>query len=281
MLSYRHAFHAGNHADVLKHLIVIQVLRHMAQKDKPFWYIDTHAGAGAYALDSEQATKNAEFDTGIGPLWKLRDRPPAVDDFVQQVRAMNPGGALRFYPGSPYLAWQEMREQDRLRLFELHTTEIEILRENFRDAGRRAMLYAGDGFTGIIALLPPPPRRAFVLIDPSYEDKRDYARTIDTLNESLKRFATGTYAVWYPQVQRPESQRFAEQLKRVLPTNWLHASLTVRTPSADGYGLHGSGMFLINPPYTLKPLLQDTMPYLVKHLGVDAGATFKLESKVS
>ncbi|RKP57550.1 23S rRNA (adenine(2030)-N(6))-methyltransferase RlmJ [Pararobbsia silviterrae] len=281
MLSYRHAFHAGNHADVLKHLIVVQVLRYMAQKDKPFWYIDTHAGAGAYALDSAQATKNAEFDTGIGPLWDRTDLPPAIADFVDEVRGMNPDGALRFYPGSPYLAWNAMREQDRLRLFELHPTEIDVLRENFRDAGRRAMLYAGDGFAGIKALLPPAPRRAFVLIDPSYEDKKDYARTIETLDASIQRFATGTYAVWYPQVQRPESQRFPEQLKRVLPTNWLHASLTVRKPSADGYGLHGSGMFVINPPYTLEPLLKDTMPYLVRHLGLDAGATFKLESKLS
>jgi 23S rRNA (adenine2030-N6)-methyltransferase len=281
MLSYRHAFHAGNHADVLKHLIVVQVLRYMAQKDKPFWYIDTHAGAGAYALDSAQATKNAEFDTGIGPLWGRKDLPAAVNALVEEVRAMNPDGALRFYPGSPYLAWRELREHDRLRLFELHPTEIDVLRENFRDAGRRAMLYAGDGFMGIRSLLPPAPRRAVVLIDPSYEDKKDYARTIETLNESLKRFATGTYAVWYPQVQRPESQRFAEQLKRVLPTNWLHASLTVRTPSADGFGLHGSGMFVINPPYTLVSDLKDTMPYLVKHLGIDSGAKYTLESKLS
>ena len=281
MLSYRHAFHAGNHADVLKHLTVIQVLEYMAQKDKPFWYIDTHAGAGAYALDSAQATKNAEFDTGIGRLWGLKDLPPAVADLVAEVRAMNPDGAMRFYPGSPYLAWRKMREQDRLRLFELHPTEIDILRDNFRDAGRRAMLYAGDGFEGIKALLPPAPRRGVVLIDPSYEDKRDYARTIETLTESLKRFATGTYAVWYPQVQRPESQRFADQLKRVLPTSWLHASLTVRTPSPDGFGLHGSGMFLINPPYTLEPMLKTTLPYLVQHLGVDAGAKFTLEAKRS
>jgi 23S rRNA (adenine2030-N6)-methyltransferase len=281
MLSYRHAFHAGNHADVLKHLIVVEALRYMAQKDKPLWYIDTHAGAGAYALDSAQATKNAEFDTGIGPLWNRKDLPEAVEAFVDEVRAMNPDGTLRFYPGSPYLAWRTLREQDRLRLFELHPTEINVLRENFHDAGRRAMLYAGDGFAGILALLPPAPRRAFVLIDPSYEDKKDYARTIDTLNESLKRFATGTYAVWYPQVQRPESQRFPEQLKRVLPSNWLHASLTVRKPSADGYGLHGSGMFLINPPYSLVNALKTTMPYLVEQLGIDDGAKFTLESKLS
>src|ERR1700743_505262 len=175
MLSYRHAFHAGNHADVLKHLIVVQALKYMAQKDKPFWYIDTHAGAGAYALDSAEAAKNAEFASGIGALWGRKDVPPAVAELLDEVRYMNPDGKLRFYPGSPYLAWRQLREQDRMRLFELHPTEINVLRDNFRYAGRRAMLSAGDGIEGIKALLPPPPRRAFVLIDPSYEDKRDYA----------------------------------------------------------------------------------------------------------
>ncbi|CAB3786136.1 23S rRNA (adenine(2030)-N(6))-methyltransferase RlmJ [Pararobbsia alpina] len=281
MLSYRHAFHAGNHADILKHLTVVQALRYMAQKDKPFWYIDTHAGAGAYALDSAQATKNAEFASGIGALWGRKDAPPAVVDLLDEVRHMNPDGKLRYYPGSPYLAWRQLREQDRLRLFELHPTEIDILRDNFRDAGRRAMLYAGDGFEGIKALLPPPPRRAFVLIDPSYEDKRDYARTIDMLEASLKRFATGTYAVWYPQVQRPEARRFPEQLKKVQPNDWLHVTLSVNAPSADGYGLHGSGMFIVNPPFRLVAMLKETMPYLVDVLGMDDSANFEIESRLS
>ncbi|MEJ0004041.1 MAG: 23S rRNA (adenine(2030)-N(6))-methyltransferase RlmJ [Pararobbsia sp.] len=281
MLSYRHAFHAGNHADILKHLIVVQVLEHLAQKDKPFWYIDTHAGAGAYALDSAEATKNAEFASGIGRLWGRKDAPAAVADLLDEVRHMNPDGKLRFYPGSPYIAWHRLREQDRMRLFEQHPTEINVLRDNFRDAGRRAMLYAGDGFTGIKALLPPAPRRAFVLIDPSYEDKRDYARTIETLDESLKRFATGTYAVWYPQVQRPEAQRFPDQLKKLQPSDWLHVTLSVNAPSADGYGLHGSGMFVLNPPYKLADTLKDTMPYLVDVLGADDNAKYEIESRVS
>jgi 23S rRNA (adenine2030-N6)-methyltransferase len=279
MLSYRHAFHAGNHADVLKHSVIVQLLRHLGQKEKSYWYIDTHAGAGVYSLTEGYATKTGEFETGIGRLWGARDLPPLLADYVSEVKALNTDGTLRFYPGSPYLAWRTMREQDRARLFELHSTEIDELRHNFRDAGRRAMIFEGDGLEGIIKLLPPPPRRALVLIDPSYEDKRDYARTLNCLAESLKRFATGTYMVWYPQVTRLESQRFADQLKRLQPKNWLHASLTVGKPPVDGFGLFGSGVFVLNPPYTLAGALKEALPYLVDSLGQDAKAGFKLDHR--
>jgi 23S rRNA (adenine2030-N6)-methyltransferase len=279
MLSYRHAFHAGNHADVLKHAVVVQLLHYLSKKDKAYWYIDTHAGAGAYALREGYATKNAEFDTGIGKLWGRNDLPAALSDYVDEVAALNPDGDLRFYPGSPYLAWRLMREQDRMRLFELHSTEIDVLRHRFHDAGRRVMIYAGDGFDGIKALLPPPPRRALVLIDPSFEDKRDYARTLKCVEESLQRFATGTYAVWYPQVTRPESQRFPEQLKRLQEKNWLHVSLSVSKPPEDGFGLFGSGMFILNPPYTLEASMKEALTWLVKTLGQDAGAQFRIESR--
>ncbi|WP_028222199.1 23S rRNA (adenine(2030)-N(6))-methyltransferase RlmJ [Paraburkholderia oxyphila] len=279
MLSYRHAFHAGNHADVLKHAVTVQLLNYLGKKDKAYWYIDTHAGAGAYALREGYATKNAEFDTGIGKLWGRTDLPAMLAEYVDEVAALNPDGELRFYPGSPYLAWRLMREQDRMRLFELHSTEIDVLRHRFRDAGRRVMIYAGDGFDGVKALLPPPPRRALVLIDPSFEDKRDYARTLACVQEGLERFATGTYAVWYPQVTRPESQRFPEQLKRLQEKNWLHVTLSVSRPPEDGFGLYGSGMFILNPPYTLAATLKEVMPWLVKTLGQDEGAQFKIESR--
>ncbi|HVW50604.1 MAG TPA: 23S rRNA (adenine(2030)-N(6))-methyltransferase RlmJ [Trinickia sp.] len=281
MLSYRHAFHAGNHADVLKHAVLVQLLRYLGQKDKAYWYIDTHAGAGVYSLVEGYATKTAEFETGIAKLWQRSDLPEVLEDYLAQIRALNPDGQLRYYPGSPYLAWRLMRAQDRMRLFELHTTEIEVLRHNFRDAGRRAMLYAGDGFDGIKAILPPPPRRALVLVDPSFEDKRDYARTLGCIEESLKRFATGMYAIWYPQVTRIESQRFPDQLKALQPTNWLHVTLTVSRPPSDGYGLYGSGMFILNPPYTLAAQMKKTLPYLVDALGQDDTAQFKVESRVA
>ncbi|GAB5099694.1 23S rRNA (adenine(2030)-N(6))-methyltransferase RlmJ [Caballeronia sp. HLA56] len=257
------------------------MLRHLAQKDKSYWYIDTHAGAGVYSLTEGFAAKNAEYENGIARLWERTDLPPLIADYVDEVTALNADGELRFYPGSPYLAWRLMREQDRMRLYELHSTEIDVLRHNFRDAGRRAMIYEGDGFDGIKAILPPPPRRALVLIDPSYEDKRDYARTLACLEESLKRFATGTYAVWYPIVARPESQRFAEQLKAIQPNAWLHAALTVRQPPEDGFGLYGSGMFILNPPYTLAAELKQVLPYLVDTLGEDKNASFKLEHRAA
>ncbi|AOY90588.1 23S rRNA (adenine(2030)-N(6))-methyltransferase RlmJ [Cupriavidus sp. USMAA2-4] len=282
MLSYRHAFHAGNHADVLKHATVVQLLDHLTQKDKAFWYIDTHAGAGLYALDHAYAQKRAEYATGIAPIWEAAAGgtalPALLDDYLEQVRALNPDGTLRHYPGSPWLAWQMLREQDRLRLFELHSTEIQVLRDNFRGAGRRVMLYDGDGFGGIKAILPPPPRRALVLIDPSYEDKQDYARTVQTLKDGIERFATGVYAIWYPQVQRRESLQLPVQLKQLPLKSWLHVTLTVKHPVEGGLGLHGSGMFIVNPPWRLEATLREAMPMLSGLLAQDDGAGFLIES---
>lgn len=283
MLSYRHAFHAGNHADVLKHAVVVQLLEHLTQKDKAFWYIDTHAGAGLYALDHAYAQKKAEFETGIARLWQAAANgsalPPMLAEYLDQVRALNPDGNLRHYPGSPWLAWQMLRDQDRLRLFELHSTEIQVLRDNFRGSGRRVMLYDGDGFGGIKAILPPPPRRALVLVDPSYEDKQDYARTVQTIRDGLERFATGVYAVWYPQVQRRESLQLPVQLQGLPLKSWLHVALTVKHPVEGGLGLHGSGMFIVNPPWRLKESLQQAMPVLLDLLGQDDGAKFTLEAE--
>lgn len=277
MLSYRHGFHAGNHADVLKHLVLVHLLRHLAQKDKPFWCIDTHAGAALYALDKGYAAKNAEYETGIGRLWSRSDLPAPLADYVAQVRAVNPDGALRCYPGSPQLALQLLRKQDRLRLFELHSTESRLLEEYFRDADHRVTVQAGDGFVGLQSVLPPPSRRGLVLIDPSYEDKDDYKHVLAALREGLQRFKTGVYALWYPQVQRRESVRFPDLLKGVQDKDWLHVSLTVKAPVAGGLGLHGSGMFILNPPWTLPDALGRVMPYLVKALGQDAAAEFDLE----
>src|SRR5487761_2520797 len=207
MLSYRHAFHAGNHADVLKHFVFVHLLRHLAQKDKPFWCIDTHAGAALYALNEGYAAKNAEYESGIGRLWARPDIPEALLDYLEQVQANNRNGELRLYPGSPQLALQLLRRQDRLRMFELHSTESRLLQQHFRNAGPRATVQAGDGYAGLLALLPPPSRRGLILIDPPYEDKHDYRQVAVALGEGLKRFATGIYAIWYPQVQRLESQK--------------------------------------------------------------------------
>jgi 23S rRNA (adenine2030-N6)-methyltransferase len=292
MLSYRHAFHAGNHADVLKHMVTIQLMRYLGQKDTPYMVVDTHAGGGVYALDGNYASKNAEYETGIGPLWDRTDLPEAVADYVQLVKDLNPSGKMRYYPGSPYCANQVMREQDRLRLFELHTTESKILADNFRklDAhaaeqgkrpsarGKRVMIERGDGFLALKALLPPPSRRALVLIDPPYEDKRDYQKVKEALQDALVRFPTGTYAVWYPVLQRIESKQFSDRLKRLGAKSWINVTLSISSPSPDGFGLHTSGMFILNPPWTLLATLKEVMPYLVKVLGRDSGAGFLLES---
>jgi 23S rRNA (adenine2030-N6)-methyltransferase len=281
MLSYRHAFHAGNHADVLKHAVLVHLLRYLTQKDKPLWFVDTHAGAAAYALDEGYATKHAEYASGIGRLWTREDLPQALADYVEQVRALNPDGVLRRYPGSPQLALQLLRKQDRLRMFELHSTESRALQAYFRGEGPRAIAQAGDGFAGLQAQLPPPSRRALVLIDPSYEDKNDYRSVLAALRDAHKRFAAGVYAVWYPQVQRRESRQFPEQLKQLQQKDWLHVTLTVKKPMAGGFGLHGSGMFVLNPPWLLPQALDLAMPYLAKVLAQDAAAGFSLECELA
>lgn len=292
MLSYRHAFHAGNHADVLKHVVTLQLLAYLGQKETPFMYIDTHAGAGLYTLDGAYASKNAEFETGIARLWDRKDLPGPLAEYVSLIKALNPSGKMRYYPGSPYLADKTMREEDRLRLFELHPSDGKILQDNFRKVeahaaaqgqktssrGTRVMIQKGDGFLGLKALLPPPSRRALVLIDPPYEDKADYRRVKDTLADALTRFPTGTYAVWYPVLHRMESRQFPDKLKQLPSQGWLNVTLTISTPAPDGFGLHSSGMFVLNPPWTLQSMLEKLMPYLVANLGADAGAGFTLES---
>ncbi len=281
MLSYRHAFHAGNHADVLKHAVLVHLLGYLTKKEKPLWYVDTHAGAAGYALDEAWAQKNAEYETGIGRLWGAKDAPPLIADYLEQVRGLNPDGKLRAYPGSAQIAMNLLREQDRLRLFELHSTESRGLREHFAKDSPRVMVQAGDGFDALKSVLPPPSRRGLVLIDPSYEDKRDYARARAAIEDALQRFATGVYVLWYPVVQRRESGQFPASLKRLQRKDWLHVALTVKAPSVDGYGLHGSGLFILNPPWDLPALLKDAMPWLVKALGQDAGAGYALESELA
>ncbi len=281
MLSYRHGFHAGNHADVLKHFVLVRVLRHLASKERGFWYVDTHAGAGRYRLTDDTALKKAEFESGIAPLWSAGDVPAPLGDLIEQIRAFNlaqhaSADRLLGYPGSPQLALQMLRPQDRIRCFEKHTTEIGVLQANLAGASRRASASLADGFDALRSVLPPPTRRGVVLIDPSYEDKRDYARVGRTLADALSRFATGTYVVWYPLVQRPEAMRLPASLRRLPVDDWLDVSLTVKAPAEDGYGLHGSGVFVVNPPWTLAADLRATMPWLVQRLAQDRCAGFAL-----
>jgi 23S rRNA (adenine2030-N6)-methyltransferase len=271
MLSYRHAFHAGNHADVLKHAVLIECLSYMNQKDKPYCYVDTHAGAGKYLLTEGYAAQNAEFETGIGKLWQRDDLPPMLRRYVAVIKSCqqtSPASSLlRFYPGSPLIASRVMRETDTLRLFETHPTDFPLLKRTMDGVPQKVQCVSADGFNGIKSVLPPLSRRGLILIDPSYELKTDYRNVITALKEGLKRFATGTFVVWYPLLKRPEVPRMLDALGRLDAEKKLSVSFTVQKPSPDGFGMYGSGLFLINPPWTLEEQLKTTMPYVVKMLG--------------
>lgn len=281
MLAYRHAFHAGNHADVLKHAVLVAVLRHMNAKDKAWRMVDTHAGAGAYALQAEYAQKHAEYRQGIEPLWSLPTLPPMLADYVEQVRAFNPDGALLHYPGSPWLARHLMRSQDQLRLYERHPTDHALLAALF-EGDRQVIVEHADGFAGLRAHLPPPSRRGVLLIDPSYEIKTDYAAVTEAVAEALTRFAQCVVVVWFPHLDTRESAQLPQRLKPIAEAQaskgWLHARLTVAEPNDRGFGLLGSGLFVINPPHTLHEQLRLTLPVLVRTLGRYAGAHHRLEA---
>lgn len=281
MLSYRHAFHAGNHADVLKHFVFSQVLQYFNQKDKPYWVIDTHAGAGMYALKSEFSQKNAEFENGIARLVCAPALPESLENFKNIILSFNPQNTLDFYPGSPKIAAYHCRENDKLRLFELHPSDAQLLTENFAGEQKQSKVFQQDGFNGIKACIPPPTKRAVVLIDPPYEVKSDYEKVVETIKESLKRFATGTYLIWYPLLQRPEPEMMIAQLKNLNATSWLNVTLSVQAPASDGFGMFGSGMFVINPPWTLPKTLHEAMPTLNALLALDGSAKFHIEAEIS
>ena len=277
MLAYRHAFHAGNHADVLKHLVLVRLLRHMNLKPKPYRVVDTHAGAGLYALDSPQALKKGEFLNGISRLWARENPPEAVADYLHCVRQLNPDGLLRTYPGSPWLVHSLLRTQDALRLFELHPTEHQALQDTLSGSAGVEIRH-GDGFAALKSQLPPPSRRAVVLIDPSYEGLGDYERVLDTVRDAVRRFAEGVYMVWYPVVQKPGAAALVQGLKALAPRSWLHARMTVQAPDALGFGLAGSGIVVLNPPHTLQAQLQPTLPWLTEALAQYAGAHHLLQA---
>ena len=295
MFSYRHAFHAGNHADVLKHTVLIAALRHLLEKEAALTVVDTHAGAGLYRLDGDYARTSGEAGGG---LLRLADESqqgeplaPALQDYLELVRSFNQGNALKVYPGSPFIVHHLLREHDKLKLFELHPSDARALSGNVAqlDAGRQVAVLPTDGFEGWRKFLPPPARRALLLCDPSYEIKSDYGKVLDLATEGMKRFPTGTYAIWYPLIARPEAHDLPRRLKTLATKNgksWLHATLTVKAGKIkelpDGKvvrpGLPASGMFLINPPHTLKGALAPALPQLVARLGQDQHAAFTLES---
>jgi 23S rRNA (adenine2030-N6)-methyltransferase len=283
MLAYRHAFHAGNHADVLKHLVLTRVLRYMGEKDKPYTLVDTHAGAGGYSIEGRYAQKNAEYATGIARLYDAPDLPAPLADYVGLVRAFNPDGQLRQYPGSPAIANFVLRETDRLRAYELHPTDHRIL-ASYLEGRANTQVSDRDGFAAIKAELPSPTRRAALLMDPPYEIKTDYAKVLAALREALERAPDTVVMIWYPQLQLLESTQLVQRLKAsadaLAKKGWLHARLTVAQADARGFGMLGSGMFVVNPPFTLHEELAGCLPVLVERLGQYDGANYVLEQKV-
>lgn len=286
MFSYRHAFHAGNHADVLKHTVLIATVQYLIQKEAALTVLDTHGGAGLYRLDGDYASKSGEAADGVLRLAEAKEAElaPVLQQYMQLVRHFNQGNAVRNYPGSPFITQALLRGHDRLKAFELHPTDMRSLTGNMAqlEVPRQVAVLLEDGFEGVKKFLPPPSRRALLLCDPSYELKSDYGRVLDMMTDSLKRFPTGTYAIWYPIIPRPEAHDLPKRLKTMANKagkSWLHATLTVKSnKTSERGGLPASGMFLINPPFNLKDQLKPAMPQLVKLLGQDENASFTLES---
>lgn len=304
MFSYRHAFHAGSHADVLKHAMLIAIVRHLTQKDAALMVVDTHAGAGLYRLDSDFSGTSGEAADGVVKLFAalapagkakplIAEPAPILQDYLETIAGFNPDGQLKIYPGSPFIVQSLLRQEarDKLKLFEMHPTDSKALAANIAQlkAGRQVAVARADGFEGMKAFLPPPSRRGLVLIDPSYEIKSDYAKVSASIQDALKRFVTGTYVVWYPVIPRPEAHDLPRRLKTLANQAgkpWLHATLAIGQDEARnvpgeadrGQGLTASGMFVINPPHTLRAALQAALPQLLQVLGRGKGQGQALEA---
>ena len=276
MLSYRHSFHAGNHADVLKHIVLMLILENLKLKDKGFYYLDTHAGVGRYQLSSDEAEKTGEYKEGIGRLWERTDLPQEISRYVDLIKHLNFGAkTLRYYAGSPLIAAQLLRPQDRALLTELHPRDFPLLRNNFKEF-KNVSVKCDNGFQQLKATLPPKERRGLVLIDPPYELKEDYDLVVKAAEEGYKRFATGTYAIWYPVVLRQQTKRIFKGLQASGIRKILKIELAVR-PNSDQRGMTASGMAVINPPWTLENQMKAILPYLVKTLVPEGTGSWTVE----
>ncbi|MBN3262837.1 23S rRNA (adenine(2030)-N(6))-methyltransferase RlmJ [Pectobacterium brasiliense] len=260
MLSYRHSFHAGNHADVLKHTVQSLIITALKEKEKPFLYLDTHAGAGRYQLSGPHAERTGEYLDGIAKIWQRDDIPAELEPYMQAVRTYNHSGQLRYYPGSPLIARQLLREHDKLHLTELHPSDFPLLRNEFQKDARTKVL-RDDGYQQLKSQLPPLSRRGFVLIDPPYELKTDYQDVVKGIKEGHKRFSTGVFALWYPVVLRQHIKRMLKELQASGIRNILQIELAV-LPDSDRYGMTASGMIVINPPWKLAAQMKDVLPWL-------------------
>lgn len=270
MLSYRHAFHAGNFADILKHLVLVNTLHYALRKDTPLFYLDTHAGAGLYLLDSDSARKTGEADAGIRRLdfaallakaspegaEALQLYRDAVDHFLRMHKSA--------YPGSPLIAAAQLRKQDHLHLCELHPADFEML-VGYTHRDRRITSEQQDGYTRALALVPPAQKRAVVLIDPSYETEADYQRVVKLVSELHQRMSGAQILLWYPVVHRREAQHLMDALVRRGIKDLWRFELGMKA-DAPGHGMTASGMLVVNPPWTLPGQLQDVLPLISEQL---------------
>ncbi|MEH6651360.1 MAG: 23S rRNA (adenine(2030)-N(6))-methyltransferase RlmJ [Motiliproteus sp.] len=278
MLSYRHAFHAGNYADVLKHLVLTRIVTHLTKKSAPVCYIDTHAGAGGYSLLCSEAKKTDEFSQGIGQLWGQKKLPAALGEYLQLIEQFNQGAALKHYPGSPWLARQLLRKQDRLELCELHPKDYALLAKQFAGE-RRVKCHFDDGFQRSLGLVPPVERRGLVLIDPSYEVKHDYDKVVTHIKALHKRFATGTYALWYPLVDVARIKRMEQAFVRSGMRNIELYEVSQSDDHAQP-GMTASGMIVVNPPWTLKQDVREALEWFGPQISDNGQALYRITELV-
>lgn len=275
-MNYRHAFHAGNQADVLKHAVLLFCLDALKRKDTPFAVLDTHAGRGTYDLQSDEALRSPEWREGVARLMDWADPPALVARFLEAVRTFNLGEELRTYPGSPALIAQGLRRDDVLTACELHPEEFAELRQTL-PRGANIRLHQRDAYEALGALLPPAERRGLVLIDPPYEAPDELATAASAISGALKRFAHGTYLWWRPLKNESALAAADDEVRAQGAKSTLRADLWIDTPKPEGK-LVGSSLLLINPPFGLDQALRETFPTLAQRLATgDAG--FRVEAR--
>lgn len=274
-MNYRHIYHAGNFADVLKHAVLARLVRYLQNKDKAFRVLDTHAGIGLYDLSSEEAQKTGEWQTGIGKLMQAELAAPVADllePYLSVVRELNPDGGITLYPGSPKLTRLLLRPQDRLSAMELHPDDARALARQF-EGDFQVRVTELDGWLALGAHLPPKEKRGLILVDPPFEIAGEYERLADGLAKAYRRFATGTYCLWYPIKKAAPIKEFHEQLQALEIPKMLCAELSVRSDREEG--LSGSGLIIVNPPFTLKDELHTLLPVLKTIMAQDRYASHR------
>ena len=283
-MNYRHLYHAGNYADVFKHVLLLQLISAMQRKDKGFLYLDTHAGRGGYDLNAtatlpDGRERQPEWPGGIGRLWAEMTPPALLAQYLDVVRGGNirqgaPDSVLQYYPGSPWIAQSQLRMQDRAALCELRDDDAEALEQDFSNQPN-VSVHAIDGYTALRAMLPPKEKRALVLIDPPFESTREFADILGGLREALRRFPSGVYAVWYPITERTRSDWFhRDALALGLPPA-LVAELQIASDSAE-VRMKGCGLLILNPPWQIETAIRTVLPLLLERLMLDEGAAIRV-----